>query len=227
MSFFDQLGALFAKYDVVGAFWVNIQLTFWAAIGSFVLGAILALMRISPVPSLRWAGTIYVHLVRNTPLTILMTLALLGVWTQFQLSFSTDFETNFFVYAVIVLSIYHASFVCEAIRSGVNTVPTGQAEAARAIGLGFMDTARMIIFPQALRGSITPLGNTLIALAKNTTVASVASVAEASGMMKSMIEFDANMVLAIFLIFALGFVAIVVPLGILTTWSSRKLAVKR
>ena len=227
MSFFDQLGALFAKYDVLGAFWVNIQLTFWAAIGSFVLGAILALMRISPVPSLRWAGMIYVHLFRNTPLTILMTLALLGVWTQFQLSFSTDFETNFFVYAVIVLSIYHASFVCEAIRSGVNTVPTGQAEAARAIGLGFMDTARMIIFPQALRGSITPLGNTLIALAKNTTVASVASVAEASGMMKSMIEFDANMVLAIFLIFALGFVAIVVPLGILTTWSSRKLAVKR
>ena len=227
MSFFDQLGALFAKYDVLGAFWVNIQLTFWAAIGSFVLGAILALMRISLVPSLRWAGTIYVHLFRNTPLTILMTLALLGVWTQFQLSFSTDFETNFFVYAVIVLSIYHASFVCEAIRSGVNTVPTGQAEAARAIGLGFMDTARMIIFPQALRGSITPLGNTLIALAKNTTVASVASVAEASGMMKSMIEFDANMVLAIFLIFALGFVAIVVPLGILTTWSSRKLAVKR
>ena len=61
MSFFDQLGALFAKYDVLGAFWVNIQLTFWAAIGSFVLGAILALMRISPVPSLRWAGTIYVH----------------------------------------------------------------------------------------------------------------------------------------------------------------------
>ena len=112
MSFFDQLGALFAKYDVLGAFWVNIQLTFWAAIGSFVLGAILALMRISPVPSLRWAGTIYVHLFRNTPLTILMTLALLGVWTQFQLSFSTDFETNFFVYAVIVLSIYHASFVC-------------------------------------------------------------------------------------------------------------------
>ena len=126
-----------------------------------------------------------------------------------------------------MLSINHASFLCEANRSGVNTVPTGQAEAARAIGLGFMDTARMIIFPQALRGSITPLGNTLIALAKNTTVASVASVAEASGMMKSMIEFDANMVLAIFLIFALGFVAIVVPLGILTTWSSRKLAVKR
>lgn len=227
MLFFDQLGALLAKYDVVGAFMTNIELTFWAAIGSFVIGTVLALMRISPVPSLRWAGTAYVHLVRNTPLTILMTLAILGVWTQFQLSFSHDFDTNFFVYAVIVLSIYHAAFICEAIRSGVNTVPKGQAEAARAIGLGFFDTAGLVIFPQALRGSITPLGNTLIALAKNTTVASVASVAEASGMMKSMIEFDANMVLAIFLVFALGFVVIVVPIGVLTTWSSRKLAVKR
>ena len=216
MSFFDQLGALLAKYDVLGAFMTNIELTFWAAIGSFVIGTVLALMRISPVPSLRWVGTAYVHLVRNTPLTILMTLAILGVWTQFQLSFSHDFDTNFFVYAVIVLSIYHAAFICEAIRSGVNTVPKGQAEAARAIGLGFFDTARLVIFPQALRGSITPLGNTLIALAKNTT-----------GMMKSMIEFDANMVLAIFMIFAMGFVIIVVPIGVLTTWSSRKLAVKR
>ena len=84
-----------------------------------------------------------------------------------------------------------------------------------------------MIFPQALRGAITPLGNTLIALTKNSTVASVASVAEASGLMKTMIEFDANMVLAIFIMFAIGFVIIVVPIGALTTWSSRKLAVKR
>ena len=57
MSFFDQLGALLSKYDVVGAFMTNIELTLWAAIGSFVLGTVLALMRISPVPSLRWVGT--------------------------------------------------------------------------------------------------------------------------------------------------------------------------
>ncbi len=227
MSFSEQLSTLFAKYNVIDAFWTNVQLTFWAAIGAFVLGSILALMRISPVPSLRAAGTAYVHLVRNTPLTILMTLAILGVWTQFQLSLSSNFETNFFLYAIIVLAIYHAAFVCEAIRSGVNTVPVGQAEAARAIGLGFMPTARYVIFPQALRGSITPLGNTLIALAKNTTVATVASVAEASGMMKSMIEFNSDLVFMIFFLFAMGFVVIVVPIGLLTTWASRKLAVKR
>lgn len=227
MSFSEQLSTLFATYDVLGAFWTNVQLTFWAAIGSFVLGSVLALMRISPVPSLRWAGTAYVHLIRNTPLTILMTLAILGVWTQFQLSLATSFEWNFFIYAAIVLAIYHAAFVCEAIRSGVNTVPVGQAEAARAIGLSFMPTARYVIFPQALRGSVTPLGNTLIALAKNTTVATVASVAEASGMMKSMIEFNSDLIFMIFFVFAMGFVIIVVPIGLLTTWASRKLAVKR
>ncbi|MBM7051103.1 MULTISPECIES: amino acid ABC transporter permease [unclassified Rothia (in: high G+C Gram-positive bacteria)] len=227
MSFSEQLSTLFETYNVLGAFWTNVQLTFWAAIGAFVLGLVLALMRISPVPSLRLAGTAYVHLVRNTPLTILMTLAILGVWTQFQLSLSSNFETNFFLYAVIVLAIYHAAFVCEAIRSGVNTVPVGQAEAARAIGLDFMATARHVIFPQALRGSITPLGNTLIALAKNTTVATVASVAEASGMMKSMIEFNSDLIFMIFFVFAMGFVVIVVPIGVLTTWASRKLAVKR
>ena len=184
-------------------------------------------MRISPVPSLRFAGAAYVHLFRNTPLTILMTLAILGVWTQFQLQLVSDFKANFFIYAVIVLAIYHAAFICEAIRSGVNTVPVGQAEAARAIGLGFFPAARHIIFPQALRGSITPMGNTLIALAKNTTVATVASVAEASGMMKSMIEFDSDLIFLIFFVFAMGFVIIVVPIGILTTWASRRLAVKR
>lgn len=227
MSFGEQLSTLFETYNVFGAFWVNVQLTFWAAIGSFVLGSVLALMRISPVPSLQFIGTAYVHIFRNTPLTILMTMAILGVWTQFQLQLVSDFKANFFIYAVIVLAIYHAAFVCEAIRSGINTVPVGQAEAARAIGLGFFPAARHIIFPQALRGSITPLGNTLIALAKNTTVATVASVAEASGMMKSMIEFNSDLIFLIFLIFAMGFVIIVVPIGILTTWASRKLAVKR
>ncbi|GGH59889.1 amino acid ABC transporter permease [Rothia aerolata] len=227
MSFGEQLSTLFSTYNVFEAFWANVQLTFWAAIGSFVIGAILALMRISPVPSLQFIGAAYVNLIRNTPLTILMTMAILGVWTQFQLQLVSDFEANFFIYAAIVLSIYHASFVCEAIRSGVNTVPVGQAEAARAIGLGFFPAARHIIFPQALRGSITPLGNTLIALAKNTTVATVASVAEASGMMKSMIEFNSDLIFLIFAVFAMGFVIIVVPIGILTTWASRKLAVKR
>jgi glutamate transport system permease protein len=226
-DYLTDFASLFAQYDVPGAFWVNLQLTFWAAIGSAVLGALVALMRISPIASLRLLGTTYVNLFRNTPLTIILVFLVLGVWSQLGINLSSDFDRNFFLYAVIGLSLYHAAFVCEAIRSGVNTVPAGQAEAARAIGLSFLPAARLIVFPQALRGAITPLGNTLIALTKNTTVAAAASVTEISSLMKTMIEFRPDVIIAIFLVVALGFVLIVVPVGLLTTWASRKLAVKR
>ncbi|MCC9195905.1 ABC transporter permease subunit [Arthrobacter sp. zg-Y820] len=219
--------ALFEDYDVVAAFWVNIQLAFWAGIASLVLGTILAVMRISPIASLRWFGTAYVNIFRNTPLTIIMVFSVLGLWGQLQVNFSTDFNLNFFLLAVLSLSIYHAAFVCEAIRSGVNTVPLGQAEAARSIGLSFLPAAWLIILPQAFRGAVAPLGNVLIALVKNTTVAAAASVAEASGLMKTMIEFRPDVMTQIFLTFAIGFVIIVIPIGLLTTWASKKLAVAR
>lgn len=218
---------LFAEYDVLGAFWMNVKLMVIAAIGSFVLGTVLALFRISPVASFRTIGTGYINIIRNTPLTIIMVLGALAVWGQLKIEFSKDFDLNFFVYAVIALSLYHAAFVCEAIRSGVNTVPLGQAEAARAIGLSFLPAARIIVLPQALRGAVTPLGNTLIALTKNTTVAAAASVAEASGMMSTMIEFNPNLMIYIFLTIAIGFCLLVIPMGILTTWLSDKLAVAR
>ncbi|WP_114854568.1 amino acid ABC transporter permease [Brachybacterium sp. YJGR34] len=218
---------LLAEYDVLGAFWMNVTLMAIAAVGSFVLGTILALFRISPVESFRAIGTAYVNIVRNTPLTIIMVLGVLAVWGQLQVEFFSSFALNFFTYAVIALTLYHASFVCEAIRSGVNTVPLGQVEAARAIGLSFLPAARIIVLPQALRGAITPLGNTLIALTKNTTVAAAASVAEASGLMSTMIEFNPDLMVYIFLTIAIGFCLLVIPMGILTTWLSDKLSVAR
>ncbi|AYO49994.1 ABC transporter permease subunit [Micrococcus luteus] len=225
----ESISSLLADYgaDIPLAFWTNIRLAFLATLGSFVLGVVLALFRISPVPSLRALGAGYVNVVRNTPLTIIMLLGVLAVWGQLKISFSSDFTLNFFIYAVIALSLYHAAFMCEAIRSGVNTVPLGQAEAARSIGLGFLPAARHVILPQALRGAITPLGNTVIALTKNTTVAAAASVAEASGLMKRMIEFSPDLMVAIFLTFAIGFCLIVIPIGLLTTWASEKWAVAR
>ena len=225
----QSISSLLADYgaDIPLAFWTNIRLAFLATLGSFALGVVLALFRISPVPSLRALGTGYVNVVRNTPLTIIMLLGVLAVWGQLKVSFSSDFTLNFFIYAVIALSLYHAAFMCEAIRSGVNTVPLGQAEAARSIGLGFLPAARHVILPQALRGAITPLGNTVIALTKNTTVAAAASVAEASGLMKRMIEFSPDVMVAIFLTFAIGFCLIVIPIGLLTTWASEKWAVAR
>jgi len=227
-DYLSQFLRLFESYDVLGAFWVNIQLTFWAAILALLVGTVLALMRISPIPSLQWAGATYVTLFRNTPLTIIMVFLTLGVWGQLKIQLADDFPSNFFRFAVLGLAVYHAAFVCEAIRSGVNTVPIGQAEAARAIGLSFLPAARIIILPQAFRGSVAPLGNVLIALIKNSTVAAAAGVAtETSSLMKTMIEFDSDVIIAIFLTFAIGYVILVIPVGLATTALSRRLAVKR
>jgi glutamate transport system permease protein len=104
----------------------------------------------------------------------------------------------------------------------------GQAEAARAIGLSFLPAARIIILPQAFRGAVAPLGNTLIALIKNTTVAAAAGVAtETSYVMRTMLENESNMVIGVFAMFAIGYVILVVPVGLATTALSRKLAVAR
>ncbi|GAB2460102.1 amino acid ABC transporter permease [Xylanimonas ulmi] len=217
-----------SQYDVLGAFWVNIQLTFWGALVALGIGTVLAIMRISPLLSLQWAGKAYVNIIRNTPLTVIMTFLVLAIWTQLSITLSRDFTTNFFLFAVIGLGVYHAAFVCEAIRSGVNTVPVGQAEAARAIGLPFLAAARIIVLPQAFRGAIAPLGNTLIALLKNSTVAAAASVStETSSVMKTMIEFHADYRWQVFLTFAIGFVILVIPIGLATTWLSSRLAVRR
>jgi glutamate transport system permease protein len=215
-------------YDVLGAFWVNIQLTLWAGAVAMVLGTIILAMRISPIVSLRAVATFFTNIFRDIPLTVVMLIMWLVIWTQLGVSFGGKMSTDFYILAIIGLGLYHASFIAEALRSGVNTVPLGQAEAARAIGLTFMQSARMIVLPQAFRGAIAPIGNTIIALIKNTTVASVMGVAtETSAVMSGMIETGANFVLLIFLTFAIGYVLIVIPVGMFFTWASRILAVKR
>lgn len=219
---------LLTSYNVLGAFKVNVELTLWSALFSLIIGLVLVMMRISPVASLRGFAASYVELFKNMPLTIIMVFMVLGAFGQLKFQFSNNFDTNFFWLAVSGLSLYTAAFVCESLRSGINTVPIGQAEAARSLGLGFMQSAGIIILPQAVRGSVAPLGNTLIALLKNSTVAAAASVGtETSSLMSSMIENNASMIIYIFLIFAIGYIIMIIPIGLLTTWLSNKLAVRR
>jgi glutamate transport system permease protein len=216
------------SFNVLDAFWWNIKLTLWAGLLALVLGTILTAMRISPISSLRLASTVFTNVFRDIPLTVVMLAMTLIVWQSLDVEFSRNLVTNAYILAIIGLGFYHAAFIAEALRSGVNTVPLGQAEAARAIGLNFVQSARLIILPQAFRGAVAPIGNTIIALIKNTTVASAAGFSlETSAVMNSMIDRYGAFVILIFLTFALGYVVIVIPVGLLTTWASRKLAVKR
>src|SRR5699024_10460966 len=115
------MGDMFAEYDVMGAAWVTIQLSVLAIIGAFILGTIVAILRASPVAVLRGIGTSYVNTFRNLPLTLLMVFSILGLSFIMQLSVSDDFARNAFWWAVIMLSVYHAAYICEALRSGVRS----------------------------------------------------------------------------------------------------------
>ncbi|MFC8504231.1 amino acid ABC transporter permease [Pedococcus sp. NPDC057267] len=223
------MGDILSTYgdDILRAFWGTIQLAVLATIGSLVLGTVVAVLRLSPVSLFRWMGTWYVNTFRNTPLTLLMVFSILAMSFILGVQLDpTDIKGNAFRWAAVMLSVYHGAFICEALRSGVNTIPVGQAEAARSIGLTFGQSMREVLLPQAFRGAIAPIGSTIIALVKNTTVAAVIVSVEAAGQMKVIIENEGSGP-AVFLVFAIGFVILTLPLGLAFTSLSRHLAVKR
>ena len=217
--------------EILAAFWVTIKLTVYSAVGALVLGTVLAAMRLAPVPVLNWIGATYVNIVRNTPLTLIILFCSFGLSQTLGITLAdpksmTSIDDSNFRLAVLGLTAYTAAFVCETVRSGVNTVPLGQAEAARSLGFTFGQNLRMILLPQAFRAVIIPLGSVLIALTKNTTIASAIGVAEAALKMKELIENTAAL-LAIGGIFAAGFVILTLPLGLLFGWLGKRLAVVR
>ncbi|WP_169944169.1 amino acid ABC transporter permease [Microbispora sp. H11081] len=213
---------------ILGAFWLTVKLTVVSGVISLVWGIVLAAMRVSPLPVLRGAGTVYVNALRNTPLTLIIVFCGLGLGTVMNVQFSRDdLSLNSFWLSIIGLSAYTSAFVCEVVRSGINTVPLGQAEAARAIGLTFLQTLRLVILPQAVRTVIAPLGSLLNALVKNTTVAAAIGVMEAALRMKNLFDAHGDAIIPIFLGFAAGFVVLTLPMNLLAGRLARRLAVVR
>jgi glutamate transport system permease protein len=211
---------------VSGFLWI-LKLTAISAAIALVLGVMLAAMRVSPVPVLRGFGAAWVNIFRNTPLTLIIFFCYFALYSNLGVEFSDDLELNNFWLGVVGLSVYTAAFVCEAIRSGVNTVPTGQAEAARSIGLTFAQTLRIIVLPQAGRAVVAPLGSILIALCKNSTIVGTIGLLESSNIMKQLINDNGDAGIQIFLVFAGTFAVVLIPTGYLFGWLADKLAVRR
>jgi len=201
--------AVLDNLDVfVDGFRTTISLTLLSAVGALLLGTLIAAMRVSPVPPLRWAGATYVQLIRNTPLTVVFFLVVFGLP-------EVDVRLPFFRLAVLALSLYTAAFVAEAVRSGINSVATGQAEASRSIGMTFGQTLRLVVLPQAFANILPPLASVFIAMLKNTSIASAFFVFEGIQAMNQLINSFGNAVVPILIAAAAGYLLLAVLSSVL------------
>jgi glutamate transport system permease protein len=197
----------------------TLKLTLVCGIVSLLLGTLIAACRVSPVPPLRWFGTAYVTLFRNTPLTLIFFFVALGFP-------KLRFNLSYFEFAIIALSTYTAAFICEAIRSGINTVPIGQAEAARSLGMSFTQTLGQIVLPQAGRAAVPPIGSLLIAMVRNSAIASAFNVTELMGTSAQMVENGYKAVWVLTWI-AVGYLIITLSMSAALAALEKKLAVVR
>lgn len=223
------MSAITDNFDLfVSGFLLTLQLCVLAAVGSLLLGTVAAVMRISPLPPLRWVGTSYVNVFRNIPLTVVAFLVVFGLPT---IGVRADFlripgldaifprlgiELPYFRMAIFALALYTGAFVCEALRSGINAVPPGQAEAARALGLTFLQNLRYVVLPQAWKAAVVPLGSVIIAMIKNSAIFGFMGLTgDLSATYQQLISARGEPAIPVFLAVTVGFLIMTVPLGLL------------
>ncbi|MFI0453091.1 amino acid ABC transporter permease [Actinomadura sp. 6N118] len=198
---------------------VTVELTLLSLAGALVAGVIVAAMRVSPVAVLRAAGTAYVETLQNIPLLVWLVLAVFGLP-------EIGVMAGLFTTAVIVISLYQGAYMAEAVRSGINAVPVGQGEAARALGLTFTQSLRMVILPQALRTVVQPLGNIAIMTIMNTALAAAVGVVELTAAANRVNLAEAQPIW-IFVTAGLLYMALSACAGLTTGALERKLAILR
>ena len=215
------MDTLIDNFDlIVKGFGQTLKLLLASGALAMAIGTLVAVARLSPVPMLRGAGTAYVMLFRNTPLVILIILTYYGL-PQLGIDF------GFFWNISMAMGIYTAAFVTEAIRSGVNGIPLGQAEAARSLGMPFGMTMTQVLLPQAFRLVVPPLASVLIALTKNTSLAAGFGIVEATFRLKGLLNDHATDRYAIFIGIAAGYIIIVEAISFGAYLFERKWAVTR
>jgi glutamate transport system permease protein len=202
------------------AFLNTLYLSLLGGLLALVLGTLLAAARVSPIPPLRGLATFYVETFRNTPLTVVFFFMIFGLP-------QIDFIVGFFPGAVLSLGLYTAAFVCEAVRSGINAVSAGQAEASRAIGLTFGQSLREVVLPQAFRTVVPPLGNVFIAMVKNSSIAAGFATSELSSLLPRLVNADAGQLTAVLLGVVVAYMLITVPLAFGVHRLERRVAILR
>jgi glutamate transport system permease protein len=197
------------------AFLVTLKLLVVAGLLSLVWGTVLAAMRVGPIKVLNVAGTFYVTVFRNTPLLLVLLLIFFGLP-------KLGITWGYFWPNIIGLTLYTSSFVCEALRAGVNSIPLGQAEASRSLGMTFGQSMREVILPQAFRAVVPPLASVLIALTKNTSLVSIFGLPDLTARMKDLLTDHATALLWIFFGIALAYVLIVEVISLIATFIERR-----
>ena len=199
----------------------SLTICLWGAVGSLLLGTVIAACRVSPVAPLRNFGSAWVTLIRNCPLTVVL----------FGFAFGLPeigINAEFYDFGLAALVIYTSAFVCEALRSGVNSVSAGQAEAARAIGLTFTQSLTQIVMPQAFRTSIPPVGIVIIAMFKNSAVVGAFGVGrDLFSVGESLTSAQGYAALPVLTGVALGYLLITLPAGVSLGMLERKVAIAR
>jgi glutamate transport system permease protein len=205
---------------ILEGFWATLRLAALSGALSFVIGTALAVLRVCPIPPLRWAGALYVTLLRTTPLTLVFVFSTFGLPRL-------DIRLSFFAFAVVALTAYTSAFVCEAVRSGINSVAPGEIEAARSVGLSFGQVLGVVVLPQAMRAVIPPLSNVFIALTKNTSIAVAFSVAEATSILRRLQNQDASATFPLLITTAAGYLVLTLAISFVFSRLERRAAVAR
>jgi glutamate transport system permease protein len=216
---------------------LTMQICLLAGAGAVLCGTVAAVLRISPVPSLRAVGTGYVTALRNAPLTVVLFIVVFGLP---ELGSNAGFlripgltavfprlgtELPYFRFGVLAVSVYTGAFVCEALRSGVNAVDAGQVEAARALGLRFLPTLRSVVLPQAWRAAIVPLGNVFIGMIKNSALVGFFGVAgDLAQTADALVSVDGRPLIPVFIGISVGYLIMTVPMGVVLDHVERRRA---
>jgi glutamate transport system permease protein len=200
---------------LLAAFGVTLKLVVVAGLLSLIWGTVLAAMRVGPIRVLNVAGGLYVTLFRNTPLLVILLLIFFGLP-------KLGVTWGYFWPNIIALTVYTSSFVCEALRSGVNSISLGQAEASRSLGMTFSQSMREVILPQAFRAVVPPLASVLIALTKNTSLVAIFGLPDLTARMKDLLTDHASDLLWIFFGFALAYVVIVEVISLIAMMIERR-----